>query len=263
MDFCALDVETANAIHSSVCQIGISKFRAGEVVDELSILIDPETHFDDVNISIHGITEEAVKGELNFSDAWDNILDFIQQDIIVSHTTFDKIALNRACTENVKCFPDNQWVDSTQVVRRVWKKYEKKGYGLKNLSKEFNIVFQHHDALSDARTCGVILVRAIIESGTNLDSWVPAGVSTANPKPGPTFDGTFQGQYIVFTGGMLIPRREAAKMATDIGFDVVSGVSKKVSVLVVGDQDTIGIKGGGSSKHRKAEELICISSDLI
>ncbi len=35
MNFLALDVETANADYSSICQIGIAEFREGEVVDKI------------------------------------------------------------------------------------------------------------------------------------------------------------------------------------------------------------------------------------
>jgi DNA polymerase III subunit epsilon len=262
MEFCALDVETANANSSSICQIGVSRFRSGEVVSELSSLINPEVHFDKANVSIHGITEEMVKDEPPFSEIWGKIQEFIHHDIIVSHTFFDKIALHKVCIEVGECLPENQWVDSSGVVRRVWEKYRNKGYGLANLAKDFGIETQHHNALSDARTCGIILVRAMIESGTSLNSWIPVRDSTNYFKPLPTSDGNFQGQRLVFTGGMLVPRREATKMAEDIGFCVVSGVSKNIKVLVVGDLSSIGLEGGGSSKYKKARELIAAGHRL-
>ena len=60
MDFVAIDVETANADLSSICQVGLVRFAAGSPVEHWSTLINPQDHFDDLNIAIHGIDEDAV-----------------------------------------------------------------------------------------------------------------------------------------------------------------------------------------------------------
>jgi DNA polymerase-3 subunit epsilon len=62
MEFVALDVETANADSSSICQIGIARFEDGCLAEEWSTLVNPEDEFDSFNVSIHGITEDMVKG---------------------------------------------------------------------------------------------------------------------------------------------------------------------------------------------------------
>lgn len=56
---------------------------------------------------------------------------------------------------------------------------------------------------------------------------------------------------------MTIPRDMATKMAAQIGCTVADSVTKKTTILVVGDDD-IRLKSGRelSTKHRKAEELI-------
>ena len=64
MDYFVLDVETANPNYASICQVGIIEVRGGEVVGSTSTMIDPQDHFDPFNISIHGITQESVKGLL-------------------------------------------------------------------------------------------------------------------------------------------------------------------------------------------------------
>lgn len=62
MRFIALDVETANSDMSSICQIGIVHFEDGKPVETWSSLVDPQDYFDDVNVSIHRIEEEDVRG---------------------------------------------------------------------------------------------------------------------------------------------------------------------------------------------------------
>jgi DNA polymerase-3 subunit epsilon len=70
-------------------------------------------------------------------------------------------------------------------------------------------------------------------------------------------EGAFFGEVLVFTGTLEIPRREAANLAATIGCKVESGVTKKTTLLVVGDQDIKKLAGHEkSSKHRKAEGLI-------
>ena len=60
MNFVALDVETANQDSAAICQIGVVTFDQGQVVESWETLVDPEDHFDSLNISIHGITDESV-----------------------------------------------------------------------------------------------------------------------------------------------------------------------------------------------------------
>lgn len=61
----------------------------------------------------------------------------------------------------------------------------------------------------------------------------------------------------MFTGALSITRAQASDMAASLGCSVLPGVSKKITLLVVGDQD-LRITGGDgkSSKHRKAEEML-------
>ena len=62
---------------------------------------------------------------------------------------------------------------------------------------------------------------------------------------------------MVFTGALEIPRREAADLAASIGCSVASGVNKKTTILVIGDQDISKLAGKDkSSKHLKAEQII-------
>ena len=59
------------------------------------------------------------------------------------------------------------------------------------------------------------------------------------------------------TGRLGITRREAADLAAAVGCQVASGVTKKTTLLVVGDQDIEKLMGHErSAKHRKAEEMI-------
>jgi len=64
--FVAIDVETANADRSSICQIGAVRVENGIVTDTFATLVDPETCFDPWNTQIHGITADMVQGQPAF-----------------------------------------------------------------------------------------------------------------------------------------------------------------------------------------------------
>lgn len=70
-------------------------------------------------------------------------------------------------------------------------------------------------------------------------------------------EGELYGEVMVFTGALEIPRGEAANLAASIGCSVTPNVTKKTTLLVVGDQDISKLAGKEkSSKHLKAEQLI-------
>lgn len=264
MDFVALDFETANADLSSICQVGIAVFQDGEVVDTFSSLIDPDDYFDPINSSIHGIREHHVVGAPRFPDIHGRICSHLKDQVVVCHSAFDRAALDQAARRHGLLNAECQWLDTTRVVRRAWEQYARAGYGLGNLAREFGISFKHHDAAEDARATGTILVRAIRHSGIPLHEWLqrvhqpitPGSTEPITRDADPS--GALFGEVAVFTGALSMPRREAADLAAKVGFEVDAGVTKKTTLLIVGDQDVTRLVPGQSksSKHLKAEELI-------
>ena len=259
VDFLALDVETANPSLASICQIGVAGFLGGRVVCEGSLLVNPEDWFDPYNVDIHGIQEEHVVDAPSFGLLSSSLNDLLEGKTCVIHTHFDRSAITQACVKHESLPPQCYWLDSAMVARRTWDSVSKSGYGLANLTKMLGIEFRHHDALEDAKAAGQIMFAAIQESGIPVSDWLgrvknpiyPSHVKHEGNPDGPLF-----GEVLVFTGELTIPRGQAAQIAADLGCAVKSGVSKNISVLVVGDQDITRLAGHNrSSKHRKALEL--------
>lgn len=264
MRFIAIDVETANADRSSICAIGAVIFENGHPSREWYSLVDPEDYFDWINVEIHGIDEAQVQGAPKFPDALKTIVSMAPEGIAISHTSFDPVSIGRA-TEKYRCEPWRiTWLDSARISRRSWPdRFASTGYGLASVASFLGIEFSHHNALEDARAAGLIVCRAAETTGLGMEEWLErvkkpifldtAGAVSLDGNP----EGAFCGEAIVFTGALEIPRREAAALAAKAGFDVLPGVSKKTSVLVVGNQDARKLQGHKiSSKHMKAEELI-------
>ena len=265
MDFISVDVETANAERASICQIGIVCFREGQLAEQWESLINPEDYFDDINVFIHSINQSDVEDAPKLPDVYDTIIKYFNGNVVVSHTSFDRVALERAFAKYNLIPPDCRWLDSAKVVRRAWTEFSEKGYGIANVAMKLGIHFEPHVAQEDARAAGEILVHAIKTSGISLVDWfdrvrkpinpseiTPTRISREGNPEGPLF-----GEVIVFTGALRIPRREATEIASKIGCKVESGVNKLTTMLVIGDQDIRRLAGyEKSSKHRKAEDLI-------
>ncbi len=98
MEFVALDVETANADCSSICQIGIARFDDGCLAEEWSTLVNPEDDFDPFNVSIHGITADMVEDSPVFPNLAENVRGRLKSRVVVCHTPFDRVAISRACS---------------------------------------------------------------------------------------------------------------------------------------------------------------------
>ncbi len=162
--------------------------------------------------------------------------------------------------------PECTWLDSARVARRAWSDFAWGGYGLYNICRALSYEFKHHDALEDAKAAGHILLIASKECNLDVEGWLkrvnqpidPTKVSTgAAIKREGNPEGPLYGEVMVFTGALEIPRSEAADMAAKIGCQVGTGVTKKTTMLVVGDQDVSKLAGHDkSAKHRKAEALI-------
>lgn len=268
MDFVAIDVETANPDLSSICQIGVAKYRAGQLVDERCTYIDPLSHFDPRFIAIHGIDESSVSGAPSFDQIANDLWKELGGQVVVSHMHFDRVALHQASKKVGINVSSCTWLDSALVARRCWQECSKRGYGLRDVCRLIGYEFDHHNALEDAKAAARIVLTAGSEQGLGIDDlfqkvmarpahssgggkWSSKIQIAGNP------DGPLFGEVLVFTGALSIPRQEAAQIAASAGCEVATNVTKKTTLLVVGDQDIAQLAGHEkSSKHRKAEQLI-------
>jgi DNA polymerase-3 subunit epsilon len=122
------------------------------------------------------------------------------------------------------------------------------------------------------------MLRAIADGGGTLQHWVDeigyeSTVTTAPRRIKPPTatkvarqgdgSGPMVGETIVFTGALQISRGDAANEAALAGCDVADSVTKKTTILVVGDQDLRYTRGQEkSTKHRKAETMIASGAPI-
>ena len=263
-NFVALDLETANPDQASICSVGLAIFRNGTFVDKLSLLVNPEDYFDNFHVAIHGIAAEDVKGASKWSDIVPILENYLADSTVVHHTHFDRVALRRAAEKYGLLTPTWRLLDSALAARRTWEDCAYAGYGLPDLAQKLGITFRHHDAADDARVAGHILIEAIKKSGIPLEKWhervdQPMGWIEREKRieRRASEDVSFTGETVVFTGKLeRLFRNDGADLAAAAGFNVDSLVTKRTTVLVVGEQHLRRLKGDGkSSKHLKAEKL--------
>src|SRR5262249_3822079 len=134
------------------------------------------------------------------------------------------------------------WLDSACVARRTWKEFSKSGYGLLNVCESIGYKYRPHDALEDAKAAGQIMLAAMAQSGLDLNSWLTRVRQPIDPSPeriarNGNPKGELYGEVLVFTGALTIPRHEAADCAARMGCEVDEDVTKRTTILAVGDQD--------------------------
>lgn len=168
-DFVVIDVETSCSRRSSICQVGIVGFTAGVVSFEFETLVDPCDDFHPVNVGIHGIDSHHVRGKPQFSSLHATLTQHLGGRITIAHSAFDRVALSAACVLHSKPVIETRWLDSVKVARRAWPELD--SHRLNALASYLGLELKHHDALSDARAAGMVIVKAIDHTGIELNDW--------------------------------------------------------------------------------------------
>jgi DNA polymerase-3 subunit epsilon len=250
-DFVVIDVETACSRVSSICQIGIVGFRGGVEVFAYETLVDPCDAFSPFNTRIHGLCEDHVMNQPTYAEVHATVAAHLGGRVTVAHSMFDKGALAAACDVHAKAPIDTTWLDSVRVAKRAWP--DLPSHRLNALAKFLGLRHKHHNALSDARAAGLVIVRAIDHTGIDLAGWLnPATFRTAAaPKPAP--DGPLKGERIALLGATR--SSPLAKWLAEAGARVVASVGTSSTLLVVSNDQPYGRFFHASPAHRRAQEL--------
>jgi DNA polymerase-3 subunit epsilon len=250
-DFVVVDVETACSRVSSICQIGIVGFKNGVEVFEYETLVDPLDRFSSFNTRIHGISCDHVVGAPNFGDIHTAINGHLAGRITVAHSFFDKGALGAACATHGRSVIETTWLDSVRVAKRAWP--ELSSHKLNVLTKFLGIRHKHHDALSDARAAGMVIVRAIEHTGIGLAGWLPPISGRRNPAPKPAASGPLKGERVAILGAAR--DGELGRSLAAAGARIMASVGTTTTMLVISDNQPFGCFVTAHADHRRAEEL--------
>ena len=172
LTFNAIDVETANADPSSICQIGIVQVRDGRISGSFSIYVNPESPFNSFNIRLHGISECTVRHCETLPQIQGKLRCLLEGTVVVSHTSFDKVALDKAMEKHGLPPIEVTWLDSAMIARWAWPRRYRRGWSLAKIAGDLGLVFRHHDAVEDARAAAEIVLQACGHTGLAICDWV-------------------------------------------------------------------------------------------
>ena len=172
LTFNAIDVETANSNPASICQIGIVRISHGEIKEQMSLLVNPEAPFSDFNVGLHGVDADEVNGSATLPQIYAKLGSMLEGMPLVSHTAFDRRALDGAAERYGLRLIRAAWLDSAMIARRAWPHRYRHRWSLALIAGDLGIAFRHHDATEDARAAGEIVLRACRHTGIDIDGWL-------------------------------------------------------------------------------------------
>ena len=161
--FVALDFETANRERSSACCLGLVQVFGGKVVAAERRFINPSTYFlEGWCRDVHKIWPEDVEAAPSFGIVWKELSPLLEgAEFIAAHNAhFDKSFLYTCCEGHKVKPPSHRFVCTMKAARACWKL---PSYALDTVCEHLGIRLKHHDALSDAKACAQILLRAVGE----------------------------------------------------------------------------------------------------
>ena len=166
MDFVAIDFETAKYSRESACAIGLVKFQDGKPVDTYYSLIRPPSLYIRPDFTeIHGLTVDDVRDAPRFNEIWDsNVKSFIGDFPLAAHNvSFDMGVLEAVLDWYYLPTPELPHFCTCNLSRRTWP--ELKSHALTALAGHFGIIYEAHNALDDALTCGKLVIMSAEKYG--------------------------------------------------------------------------------------------------
>ena len=251
VDFVVVDVETACSRVSSICQIGIVGFRNGSEVFAYETLVDPCDDFSPFNTRIHGIRCDHVLGQPTFGHIHAIVDGHLTGRTTVAHSFFDKGALAAACRMHRREMIETTWLDSVRVAKRAWP--DLPSHRLNVLTRFLGVRHKHHDALSDARAAGMVIVKAIDHTGIDLVEWLNPTSPRGGAAPKAAGTGPLKGHRVAILGA---PRDAfLGQWLAQLGARVVASVGTTSTMLVISRDQPFGRFAHASAPFRRAEEL--------
>jgi DNA polymerase-3 subunit epsilon len=203
--FVAIDFETAT--WGRACAIGIAHFEDGEKIEERYTLLNPQIaarRWERGAIRVHGITPDQVIDAPTFSDVWPELVHYAACYPLVAHNAnFDMGVLKAEIARAGLMSPTIRYGCSMQLARSVWPKRKRKiedeisvadlrknpeNHKLSTLSEFLGVELDHHNALSDAKASGEIVVQAVrkIGAATLAAAYEQLGIRWGELVPDPT-----------------------------------------------------------------------------
>ena len=151
--YCVFDLETTGISFRTekITEIGIMKYRNGEVIDEFSTFVNPEKPIPERVQEITHITDDMVKDAPTIEEILPKVMEFFGDSVLVAHNAdFDTGFIRYNCEKNGLKF-ENTYLDTLQLAKDLFPDYKKYKLGIiaDNLGIQVDVA---HRALDDVDT---------------------------------------------------------------------------------------------------------------
>ncbi|MBR5011497.1 MAG: PHP domain-containing protein, partial [Clostridia bacterium] len=161
-EFVVFDIETTGlSVHNcAITEIGAVLVKGGEILSEFNVLTDPEQPIPEDIVTLTGITDDMVKGQMKNGQAVRAFLEFAGGRLLIAHNAdFDTSFIRKVCESEGLSFP-NPYLDTVSMSRYV--NPELKKHKLNILCDYFSLgEFNHHRASDDAKMLSAIFYKMV------------------------------------------------------------------------------------------------------
>lgn len=151
--YCVLDLETTgfSATTEKITEIGVMKYKDGEVIDEFACFVNPEKHIPQRVTEVTNITDEMVADAETIDKVFPKLLEFLGDSVIVAHNAGFDVGFLKQNAKNLGYEFDYTYLDTLSLAKDLFPEYKK--YKLGKIAENLGIKVEvAHRALDDVDT---------------------------------------------------------------------------------------------------------------
>lgn len=191
-EFVIFDIETTglSPLNNKITEIGAVIYKAGEIIDEFNMYVNPKVPIPDEITKLTGISDETVKDASEISEVLPKFLEFIGGRMLIAHNASFDISFIRVAADLCGLHFTNAYLDTVALSRYV--NPDLKRHRLDTIAEYYKLGgFNHHRASDDAKMLAAIfecMVRQLEEEGIHDISQMNTEMSEhADPLKLPTY----------------------------------------------------------------------------
>jgi len=272
-NYTIIDIETTgfDPNFDEIIELSAIRVENNQIVGEFSTLVKPENEISSFITALTGITTKMLESAPKIEDAIKDYIGFIGNSILLGHNVnFD---INFIYDDYYRCCEkpfSNDFIDTMRLSRKALPELPR--HRLKDLTSYYKIktegehrgvldchaTYKIYNALKEHIAVNDIDLTAKKHSPALNTKTITATVNSFDEEH-PLYE-----KHIVFTGELeKMDRRYAAQIVANFGGINENGITKKTNYLILGNNDFCkSIRGGKSSKQKKAEEYVLKGQDL-
>lgn len=156
--YCVLDLETTGFSFRTekITEVGIMKFKNGEVIDEFSCFVNPEKPIPQRVIEVTNITDDMVKDAETIEKVMPKIIEFVGDSVLVAHNADFDIGFLKYNAKLLGLSLENTYLDTLRLAKELFPEFKKYKLGL--IAEKLGIKVEvAHRALDDVDTTVKVL----------------------------------------------------------------------------------------------------------